>query len=197
MIGSSSGRRRRSHWYPKGDHHPSGLLWAHAGQDRGIGLLEDFDRRPTDPGLLPVGVDEVAHEPPEGLVVVPLVGSVDALRLVETVGDSASEPPLGASNCDVFDRIVGCLRRIVGRDPDRQLRHPRPTTHHHHRAIRLPYLFGCRHVVGVVGLRRSPRRRAGGAFEVATMVTTTTDASREVWSHRCGVIRGLRVEAAQ
>jgi hypothetical protein len=56
-------------------------------------LLEDFDRRPTDLGLLPVGVDEVAHEPPEGLV--PLVGSVDALRPVETVGDWASEPPLG------------------------------------------------------------------------------------------------------
>src|SRR4029077_4728394 len=36
--------------------------------------------------LRPVRVDEVAHEPPEGLVVVALVGGVDALWTVEALG---------------------------------------------------------------------------------------------------------------
>ena len=67
------------------DHRPTGLLPAHVGQDRAVGLLEDLDRRPADLRLLPVRVDEVADEPPEGLVVVALVGGVDALRAVEAV----------------------------------------------------------------------------------------------------------------
>ena len=61
------------------DHRPTGLLPAYVGQDRGVGLLEHLGRRPADLGLLPVRVDEVADEPPEGVVVVALVGGVDAL----------------------------------------------------------------------------------------------------------------------
>src|SRR6185295_12030828 len=76
------------------DHRPPRLLPAYVGQDRGVGLLQDLCRRPADLRLLPVRVDEVAHEPPEGLVVVALVGGVDTLRTVKAVGEGTGKPPL-------------------------------------------------------------------------------------------------------
>src|SRR6478672_3249269 len=60
----------------------------------GLGCSKTSAVDPADLRLLPVRVDEVTYEPPEGLVVVALVGGVDTLRAVEAVGEGTGKPAL-------------------------------------------------------------------------------------------------------
>src|SRR6478672_4636540 len=77
-------------------------------QDRAVGLFEDLDVRPTGLRLFAVRVDEVAHEPPEGAVIEALVGGVDTLRPIESLGKRASEPPLRRAG----EAAVGATRPL-------------------------------------------------------------------------------------
>ena len=66
-------------------------------------------RRPADLRLLPVRIDEVAHEPPEGLVVVALVGGVDTLRAVEAIGEGTGKPAFWALENPPLSPAVHCM----------------------------------------------------------------------------------------
>ena len=151
------------------DHRPAGLLPAHVGQDRAVGLLENLDCRPADLRLLAVGVDEVAHEPPEGAVIAALVGGVDALRTVQSLGKRAGEPPLRRPG----EAAVGAARPL-------------------HRRAHGESCLGCR------GSRpsRSPRRRTGPEFPAARRPASRPSSCaarrRRAWTGAAAEARGRR-----